>query len=160
MKKTKKRKRERRAAAREEDTFWAEVQWEAERIFEELTGGEDGAPQGTDHKGHQLCAQARDALELALAASADAVLRDLRVENVTLLRGGSCLEVAVRPVGDARELWWIGTRLRRARGYLRGEIAASIHRKRTPELAFVVLPLDEEVDHGPDVGGEVSDDDR
>ena len=92
-------------------------------------------------KARQLCRQVADVLSYVLAGeSADEVLQNLLVLSVDPAPSTSRLLVTVQPdaaaetVGVAEVL----ARLYRAAGWLRREVAASIHRKRTPELAFRV----------------------
>lgn len=104
-----------------------------------------------DHKLAQLCAQVEEALDCALAASNDPVLRNLCVAAVIPRRGSACLEVAVMPTDESHassELLadTLLGHLERAKGYLRSEMAAAIHRKRAPELVFTVtVAMDEDL---------------
>ena len=102
-----------------------------------------------DSKSLQLCAQARRALELAVGAECrDEVLADLVV-----------IEVMPDPTTRRLRVWLRGPtemneedrkhlmgRLAAAKGFLRAQIAGSIHRKRTPELVFEVLAGVDETD--------------
>ena len=69
----------------------------------------------------------------------DEALRDLVVVDVIPVGNCRRLRVLVRSAG---EMDWkvVLERLEAARGYLRAQIADAIHRKRTPELIFEVLP--------------------
>lgn len=156
----KKKRRGRGDSAREQELFWSEIQDEAERIQQEMVAAEDSASVTPDYKSSQLSAQAEDAIVLALASSNDPALRDLNVSVVTPVRGSSCLEVVVHPVEPTADLGWLETKLKRAKGYLRGELAASIHRKRTPDLVFVVLPAEDGNRPWDSRGEEVDDDER
>jgi ribosome-binding factor A len=96
-----------------------------------------GPPAGAlHHRDAQLCRQASEALSIALAASADPVLRDVTIASVEPAAGTARLMVTVYPT--ERDPDFLVARLERARGYLRGEVAAAIHRKRVPDLAFQV----------------------
>ncbi len=90
----------------------------------------------------RLCAQVEQAVSLALGGSEDERLRDLTVESVEPAPDGTRLLVSVVPAGGASldELDDLYAALGRARGWLRQQVAAEIHRKRTPDLSFRVLP--------------------
>ncbi len=97
-------------------------------------------PVQATRKQAQLCAQAREALCLALGDAADARLHDLHVEAVVLAEGGAHLIVVLTPVRqlDEEELDASVEALFAARPWLRRQVAAEIHRKRAPELAFQI----------------------
>lgn len=99
-----------------------------------IYGDAAGAMAGS-RKVAQLCQQASEALSLALACSADAVLRDLSVVSVSPAPDASRLLVTVE-AEDGVEHDRILDKLQVARGYLRSEVAGAIHRKKTPELMF------------------------
>ena len=86
---------------------------------------------------------------MALGELNNPALEGLWVRDVLPEPGGSSLVVAVI-VDDARRAAEVLRQLGAARAVLRSEIAAAIHRKRTPHLRFVVLPraavVDEEED--------------
>ncbi len=107
----------------------------------------------SDHKLVQLCAQVEEAIACALGASADSALRELLVVDVVPLRGASLLSVSVCPASTDEVAYdFLQHKLDRARGYLRGEVARSIHRKRVPTIDIVLVPPDlfddEEADDG------------
>src|SRR5262245_23720532 len=93
----------------------------------------------------RLCSQVREALTFAFAGSCrDEVLLSLFVEDVEPAPDASRLAVTVRAPEDvdvsvARE------HVNRAASMLREEVAASICRRRAPELVFRVLPSAEDV---------------
>ena len=90
----------------------------------------------------QLCAQVAQALDAALCgACGDEVLQDLTVQSVEPMPGGACLLVTleVRPPVDGQRVQAAMEELQLIRGLLRSEVAASITRKRVPELAFRVM---------------------
>jgi ribosome-binding factor A len=102
-----------------------------------------------DHKLAQLCTQVEEAPDCALAASNDPVLRNLCVAAVIPRRGSACLEVAMMPTDESHassELLAddLLRHIERAKGYLRSEMAAAIHRKRAPELVFTVTVATDE----------------
>ena len=96
------------------------------------------AERWPDRKTLQLCAQVERALALALAGCGDEVLQDVMIESVRPGPDGSILVVTVLLPGGpgARGAREVLAALERARGLLRAEIAAAIHRQRVPELAF------------------------
>jgi ribosome-binding factor A len=86
----------------------------------------------------QLCAQVQRALEYALASECgDARLTNLQVLTVKPAPNSARLLVTLRTIGNPIED--IVAALQGAAGKLRCEVAAAIHRKKTPELAFCVL---------------------
>lgn len=90
----------------------------------------------------QLCKQVERALSLALAAEFnDPALRDLQVQSVEPApnSGRLLVTVSLSPSADPIHPAQVVTHLSRASGKLRCEIAAAIHRKKTPELAFCVV---------------------
>jgi ribosome-binding factor A len=100
------------------------------------------AASSASPKSLQLCEQARRALEFAfLHECRDEVLADLAVIAVMPDPGIRRLRVWLRGPADMDEetRCHIVERLGAARGFLRAQIAAAIHRKRTPDLAFELL---------------------
>jgi len=101
------------------------------------------APRESPHKKlERLCAQVAEVVSLSLGGSEDERLRSLVVESVRAAGDGSRLVVSVVAGADVGldELDEIYAALRHAGPWLRRQVAAEIHRKRTPELAFLVLP--------------------
>lgn len=110
-------------------------------LVERFFGGEgrEHAPRSDDRKLKQLAREAYRVLSHALGA-----LADPRLESAFL--------VDVRPAPDAGRLAAqvsagglatvsdVEAALEAARGHLRGELAAALARKRTPELVFEVVP--------------------
>ncbi len=99
-------------------------------------------------KQDQLCRQIEERLGLVLAGDIDdPLLQEVYVAGVEPEPGGVNLVVRIalpRPDISASEVL---QRLNALRTYLRGEIAAAIHRKRTPGLLFRVehgLPGEQE----------------
>ncbi len=88
-----------------------------------------------DRKLRQLCGQVGRTVELSLAESRDDVLIDLYVVAVTPTPVPGRLRVWVRGHGpvDPRDAL---ERLSAARGWLRGEVAEAISRRRVPDLVF------------------------
>ena len=91
-----------------------------------------------NRKALQLCRQAERALRYALSNAHDEVLRDLVVEYVQPAPNASHLLVMVTCADPQVSVPQILNRLGKATGYLRTELAAAIHRRRTPQLSFQV----------------------
>jgi ribosome-binding factor A len=91
------------------------------------------------HKARQLCRQVHEQLELALGELDDPVLDGLSIFAVDVDARGTLLRVGVI-VPDDRDPAIVRPRLDAARGQLRAEIAAAIHRKRTPQIWFALIP--------------------
>ncbi|MEM6989329.1 MAG: hypothetical protein AAF721_02490 [Myxococcota bacterium] len=86
-----------------------------------------------------MCRQIQRRLDIALGGELDdPALQGLWVQSVRPLGGASTLVVHV-VAPSVEQASAAAARLGAARGYLREEIAAAIHRKRTPYLEFVVL---------------------
>ncbi len=113
-------------------------------------GSEDGADPRTvfqekNYKGNrkalQLCRQVQKALGYALSSCEDDVLASLFVESVDPAPDDKRLMVTVSPLDPDISPEEVLVRVHHMMGHLRAEIAADIHRKRVPELAFrCVLP--------------------
>jgi len=96
-----------------------------------------------DAKTMRLCRQVEETLSLALAGECgDEVLSDLVVESVVPAPDPSRLLVTVAPGPGAepRDPLVVLERLGRAKGFFRSEVAAVLHRKKVPDLAFRLLP--------------------
>ena len=91
------------------------------------------------HKDLQLCRQAHEALSAALAAVGEDVLEDVwLVDVVPAPDAGRLMVVIETPPGvDIEE---VRETLERRIGFFRSQVAESITRKRTPTLAFRVIP--------------------
>jgi ribosome-binding factor A len=89
----------------------------------------------------QLCSQVMQTLSGVLSEQSDDVLRDLLVVGVTPAGGGRML-VTVTPAPSAavRDPAVLLQHLAQAHGLLRSEVAASIHRRKAPDLLFQVQP--------------------
>jgi ribosome-binding factor A len=93
-----------------------------------------------NRKALQLCGQVADTLALVLGECGDDMLRDLLVVSVRPAPTSARLLVTVaRAAGAAADAAQIAGRLERARGKLRSEVAAAVHRRKTPDLAFRVV---------------------
>ncbi len=92
-----------------------------------------------DKKTQQLCRQIHRRLDLAIGELEDPVFHGLWVHRVTPQAGGRALLVHVI-TADADQIREVSRHLEAARSHLRSEVASAIHRKRTPQLQFVVLP--------------------
>jgi ribosome-binding factor A len=92
-------------------------------------------------KTQQLCGQVAEAINYALAAACnDDVLRVLGVAAVQPAPDESRLLISLAPLVpgpcDPAEVM---VHVQKALGKLRAEVAASIHRKKVPELTFCVV---------------------
>jgi ribosome-binding factor A len=91
----------------------------------------------TNRKALQLCKQVERALSVALEGD---VLRDLTVQSVLPAPDSSRLLVTFsHRGGEAIASAAVLAALDEARARLRAAVAAAIHRKKTPELAFHVV---------------------
>jgi len=96
-------------------------------------------PQGkvSNRKALQLCRQVERTLTIALEGD---VLRDLTVESVLPAPDSSRLLVTLRYHGSATvKSEVIHDALKASHAKLRGEVAADIHRRKTPDLTFGVV---------------------
>lgn len=104
--------------------------------------GLSSRPQRTDRKTLQLCGQVADTLNFVLSGELDDdLLRNLYVESVRPAPDASRLLVSVSPLdpGDTARADAILQRLAIFSSRLRSEVSQSIHRRKTPELTFVVV---------------------
>ncbi len=100
-----------------------------------------GGPARRDPSVARFLSQVSDALHLALASADDPRLADAALVDVIVSPGSGPLRVVVAaPIASVDDVL---AALDASRGRLRSEVAASIHRKRTPELSFVVVPRDD-----------------
>ncbi len=101
----------------------------------------DDQPRPNWRKALQLCGQVKDALHGILAECRDDVVRDVFVVSVVPAPNSARLlvAVAVSNTADATDPDTILERLHRHLGPIRAEVAASINRRKVPELAFVVV---------------------
>jgi ribosome-binding factor A len=121
------------------------------RLLCDQPGPEDGIdprhlrPDGRRQPGRktlQLCSQVCEALNGTLAACGDEALRELSAFGVRPCGGGRLL-VTLRLAGLAGgpDPLTVQQAVGRAQGLLRSEVAAAIHRRKSPELVFQVLAL-------------------
>ncbi|MGE0788951.1 MAG: hypothetical protein AB7S26_24980 [Sandaracinaceae bacterium] len=96
-------------------------------------------------KDAQLCAQVREAVQLALSDAADPRIHALWVLEVEPAPHVGQLRVVTVAPADA-DLDATYERLEGYTGALRRHVANAIHRKKTPSLSFVVLREDVEED--------------
>ncbi len=101
-----------------------------------------------DTKTIQLCRQVEEAVSLALACSTSPLLRDLYVVGVEPLKGAAMMRALVSMEGAHNDYELTKQAVDRARGYIRGEVARAINRKRVPTLQFAVVPSHQEVRDG------------
>lgn len=90
-------------------------------------------------KDAQLCAQVRETLALALAETPEPDLLELFVLDVEPAPDASRLNVLVAAPPE-RDPDAVRARLDAIVGRLRHEVATAVNRKKTPQLAFVVIP--------------------
>lgn len=88
----------------------------------------------------QLCRQVAEALQTALGDCRDEVLSGLVVTAVTPAPHAGRLQVlvAAAPSAAERDAAIVQQHFHRAAGLLRAEVAAAIHRRKTPELVFAL----------------------
>lgn len=84
----------------------------------------------------QLCRQVERAVSFALSNASSDVLRDLYVQSVKPAPNASHFLVVVSSMDNEADALLVVQELEKARGYLRCEVAASIHRRKTPQLSF------------------------
>ena len=89
-----------------------------------------------DHKTLQLCRQVQRALGFALSESEDDLLRDLMVVSVEPAPNARRLLVTAASLDGPIDLVQTLAHLEAARGWLRCEVAASITRRKVPDLMF------------------------
>lgn len=96
--------------------------------------------QAAPRKVLQLCGQVARTINEVLAGCSDDVLRDLMVESVVPAPSSVRLLVTLTPTPavEGLDLDEARSRLVRAKGMLRAEVAASINRRKTPDLVFSV----------------------
>jgi ribosome-binding factor A len=114
--------------------------------------GSSFRPQRTDRKTLQLCGQIADTLNYVLSGELDDdLLRNLYVESVRPAPDASRLLVSVAPLdaADAARADQILQKLLIHAPRIRSEVAQSIHRRKTPELSFVVVRPEEPVQRTP-----------
>jgi ribosome-binding factor A len=101
----------------------------------------DDSSHSAGRKTRQLCEQVSQTLQQVLGEAADSELQALHVVEVGPAPDASQLLVLLAPLtGGEFDLAAAEAALARAGGWLRGEVAAAIHRKRAPSLVFRVLP--------------------
>jgi hypothetical protein len=102
--------------------------------------------QSENHRAKRLCVAARRALALGLAPLLGEAGRSLAVESVEPAPRPGALLVVVRadhPL-EPDERRRLLSALESARGALRAELGWTIKRRRTPDLTFLVLGLEDD----------------
>ena len=102
--------------------------------------------QSENHRAKRLCVAARRALALGLAPLLGEVGRSLAIESVEPAPRPGAFLVVVRadhPLEPDERRRLLGT-LESARGALRAELGWTIKRRRTPDLTFLVLGLEDD----------------
>jgi ribosome-binding factor A len=134
---------------RKPDAEYYETETETDASADELFGEARSRRRNTAHKDQQLCEQVFQILTYAISSINDEVIRTLVIESVTPGPDTSRLLVTAVVADPSAilefdlELDDVLARLQRNKGFLRSEIAAGIHRKRTPELGFRLITRDE-----------------
>ncbi len=106
------------------------------------------APHADPRKVQQLCAQVREVIGLSLAERwDDPLIERVSVVSVTPAPDATRLLVLVTvdPGDEPVDVQELLDALRALRPDLRREISAEINRKKTPELAFELAPVADEV---------------
>jgi ribosome-binding factor A len=93
------------------------------------------------HKDRQVCRQVADAVSLYLADTDDPLLADLFVVQVDPAPSASRVLVTLAAARGEIDAVEVMVHLREAAEDLREEVAAEVHRRHAPELAFRVLPV-------------------
>lgn len=94
----------------------------------------------------RLCGRVARVVQLSLAADVhDPEVASLIVKHVTTAPDASKLRVTLSPspLNELTDPQSLLPRIERVRGVLRTEIARAINRRRTPNLLFVIEPLEE-----------------
>ncbi|HYF01507.1 MAG TPA: ribosome-binding factor A [Planctomycetota bacterium] len=103
-----------------------------------------GPAQAARWKAERLCRAVSETLSLALSGSGEEALLDVSVRDVRPLGDLSQLQVTIGIAPTADPVAVVSA-LGRAQGYLRGEIASAIRRKRVPGLVFRLAAPEEGV---------------
>lgn len=103
---------------------------------------ERGSGQAARWKAERLCRAVAETLALALSGSGEDALLDVQIRDVAPLGDLSRLQATLEIAPTADPVAVVSA-LGRAHGYLRGEIASAIRRKRVPELVFRLAPPEE-----------------
>lgn len=108
-----------------------------------LFGRREAPRRSAEHKDRQLCEQVFQILSYVMSSLDDELLSSLAVGSVEPGADSSRLLVTMIAMEPRHSFDELVERLARSRGLLRSEIAAGIHRKRTPELMFRVVTREE-----------------
>lgn len=114
-----------------------------EKVSTQSTARPRPASHGDPRKVHQLCAQVREILSLALAERCtDPLLERICLISVSPAPDSSRLlvTVALEPDDEVVDAEVVMDCLKRLRPELRHEIAMEISRKKTPDLVFDLAP--------------------
>lgn len=125
----KKRKGRRAGSRTDADTFFGSE------------GRSRGRSERHRRKDAQLCAQVRDAVALVVAESTDPILSRAWVVEATPAPHIGHLQIMVAVPEDA-DVDAVHAKLESMAGLVRSEVAAEIHRKKTPSISFVVMRRD------------------
>jgi ribosome-binding factor A len=98
--------------------------------------------RGRDRKTQMLCSQVADCLQLVLESGVgDDDLQDLLLREVEPFPDAATLRVTLS-IPSTADPERVHAALARAAGFLRSEVAATISRKRAPQLVFRVVAED------------------
>jgi ribosome-binding factor A len=104
----------------------------------------DSRKKRQDHKTAQLCRQVHRTLIVAMSALPEEALLELSVLDVRPAPDASTLAVVLQKRSDTLfSSAQVYEALERMRGRLRTLVTQSIHRKRAPELTFVLVGSEE-----------------
>lgn len=126
------------------ETLGPEDGQDMRRFHDRRTWAGQAGPKQAGRKARQLCEQVADALRSILAGMADEMLQNLTVLTVAPAPNTGRLLVTVAgpapaDVTDPQSVVSVLASLSKAAGRLRSDVAATIHRRYAPELAFAVV---------------------
>lgn len=120
---------------------------EAKRRRRAAKLSQPGHPSGW-HQQERFLGQIQMAIDSALRAASTPILNEVSVREVVQEGGALLVVVAPRDPDKRCDLRAVEQALGRAASMLRREVAATITRKATPNLRFVVLPAGAEKAEG------------
>ncbi|MEE9404343.1 MAG: hypothetical protein V3V20_05590 [Algisphaera sp.] len=98
-----------------------------------------GSARSADWRDRRLCGQVRRAVQMGLADCGDPLLQALVVESVEPAMRSSSLQVGVSfSMDEIVDAELLSARLAAVSGRLRADVSRLIHRKKTPQLVFVI----------------------
>ncbi|HEX6884604.1 MAG TPA: hypothetical protein VF530_14610 [Planctomycetota bacterium] len=112
-----------------------------QRRFRRGNSAPDPGGSGLERRDQQLGRQAERILSLTFADLDDPGLEDLELVEVQAQHGCLTVVMLAPPGSDVSAVRDYHARLEAARGRLRSELARGLHRRRVPELVFLVDSL-------------------